>query len=132
MKRVAVQWIVKDVKKSIDFYSKQLGFTIDFVGDGPKFSILSRGNFSVMLRQLDEDSYARPNRIPFIKAGWHTNGKEAWDAYLWVEDADQLFNEFKSREVSIIKPIGNTEYGNRDFEIEDIDGYILCFGHNIS
>ncbi len=129
MKRVATQWIVKDVKLSIDFYSNQLGFTIDYVGEGPKFSILSRGNFSVMLRQLSNDKYIRPNRIPFVKSGWHTNGIEAWDAYIWVADVDQLYYEFKSKGVTIIKPIQDTEYGNRDFEIEDIDGYILCFGH---
>ena len=132
MKRVGIQWIVKDVKRSIEFYSKQLGFTIDFVGDGPKFSILSRGNFSVLLRQLHHDGHIRPNRIPFTETGWHTTGREAWDAYIWVEDADQLFEEFKSKDVSIIKPIENTEYGTRDFEIEDIDGYILCFGHSNS
>lgn len=132
MKRVGIQWIVKDVKHSIDFYSNQLGFSIDFVGEGPKFAILSRDNFSVMLRKLDADNYVRPNRIPFIEAGWHTNGKEAWDAYIWVDNADRLFEEFKAKGVSIIKPIENTDYGNRDFEIEDPDGYILCFGHHNS
>lgn len=132
MKRVGIQWIVKDVQHSIDFYSNQLGFDIDFVGDGPKFSILSRDNFSVMLRQLNEAHYVRPNRKPFIEAGWHTSGKEAWDAYIWVDNADALYKEFTSKGVSIIKPIELTEYGNRDFEIEDPDGYILCFGHHHS
>ena len=130
MKKVGIQWIVKSVEKSVSFYSQQLGFIIDFVGEGPKFAIVSRGNFSVMLRQLNEPDHVRPNRIPFIKAGWHTDGQEAWDAYIWIEDADKLYQEFKSNNVSIIKPIQNTQYGNRDFEIEDIDGYIMCFGHS--
>ncbi|WP_430466525.1 VOC family protein [Winogradskyella ouciana] len=131
MKRVGIQWIVENVEKSVDFYSKQLGFEIDFIGEGPKFAILSRDNFSVMLRQLKESGHIQPNRIPFIKAGWHTEGQGAWDAYIWVEDADQLYKEFTAKAISIIKPLQNTEYGNRDFEIEDIDGYILCFGHTI-
>lgn len=84
-----------------------------------------------MLRELKETGYSRPNRIPFIKAGWHTKGQEAWDCYIWVQDADQLYEEFKAKHVSILKPIQDTEYGNRDFEIEDIVGYILCFGHTI-
>ena len=125
------RWIVENVQKSIDFYSKQLGFEIGFVGEGPKFAILHRGNFSVMLRQLNETGHIRPNRIPFIKAGWHSQGKEAWDAYIWVEDAEALYDEFLSKDVSIIKTIQDTTYGNRDFEIEDIDGYIICFGHSI-
>ncbi|WP_299116003.1 VOC family protein [uncultured Winogradskyella sp.] len=130
MKRVGIQWIVENVEKSIAFYSTKLGFEIDWVGEGPKFAILSRGNFYVMLRQLKEKGHARPNRISFIKAGWHTEGQEAWDAYIWVKDADKLYKEFIANDVSIIKPIQNTQYGNRDFEIEDIDGYILCFGHS--
>lgn len=131
MKRVGIQWIVENVEKSIDFYSNKLGFEIDFIGEGPKFAILSRDNFSVMLRQLKESGHTQPNRVPFIKAGWHTEGQGAWDAYIWIEDADQLYKEFTAKAISIIKPLQNTEYGNRDFEIEDIDGYILCFGHSI-
>ena len=82
-----------------------------------------------MLRQLKAKRYAKPNRVPFIQAGWHTDGQEAWDAYVWVENADDLYEEFKANNVSIIKVIQNTEYGYKDFEIEDIDSYTLCFGH---
>jgi len=129
MNQVAVQWVVENVAQSVEFYSAKLGFNIDWIGEGPLFAILSRGNFKVMLRQLKQGKLSRPNRIPFIQAGWHSNGVEAWDCYVWVENADDLYHEFKSKDVSILKDIQNTEYGNRDFEIEDIDGYILCFGH---
>lgn len=50
LKRVAIQWIVENVEESAKFYSKQLGFTVDYLGDGPLFAIVSRDNFSVMLR----------------------------------------------------------------------------------
>nr|WP_298893668.1 hypothetical protein [uncultured Psychroserpens sp.] len=33
--------------------------------------------------------------------------------------------------VSITKPIQDTKYRNKDFEIEDPDGYILCFGKSV-
>ncbi|GMN09736.1 hypothetical protein MTsPCn9_17790 [Croceitalea sp. MTPC9] len=109
---------------------KKLGFNIDWIGEGPFFAILSRDNFSVLLRQLKQKNLSRPNRVPFIESGWHTKGQEAWDAYIWVDNADVLFEEFSEKGVSIIKSLQNTEYGNRDFEIEDLDGYILCFGHH--
>ena len=35
------------------------------------------------------------------------DGKEAWDAYIWVENADKLYDEFMKKEVSIIKHIQN-------------------------
>ena len=117
MKKVAVQWIVENVNLAVEFYSKELGFKIDFLGDGPLFAILSRNNFSVMLRQLHKKQPIRPNRIPFIESGWHTKGKEAWDVYVWVEDVDKLYEEYLKKDVSIIKPIQDSEYGIRDFEI---------------
>ena len=132
MNKVGVHWIVQDVALSIEFYKEKLGFSVDWVGDGPLFAIVSRGNFSVMLRRLEHgQSLPRPNRIPFVEFGWHSKtGVEAWDAYVWVDDADALYDEFQKAGVSIIKPIIDAEYGNRDFEIEDCNGYILCFGHS--
>ena len=131
MKKVGIQWIVDNVNRSVEFYSKKLGFNVDWIGEGPLFAILSRGNFTVMLRELKQDKLSRPNRIPFIQSGWHSDGKEAWDCYVWVDNADDLYTEYKKNGVSILKEIQNTEYGNRDFEIEDLDGYIICFGHYI-
>ncbi len=131
MDRVGIQWIVENVARSVEFYSTKLGFKIDWIGEGPFFAIISRGNFTIMLRELKQGKLSRPNRVPFIQSGWHSDGKEAWDSYVWVENADDLYNEFKKNGVSIIKDIQNTEYGNRDFEIEDLDGYIICFGHSL-
>ncbi len=131
MDKVGIQWIVENVSDSVKFYTEKLGFETDWIGEGPLFAMVSRGNLTIMLRQLKKEGFTRPNRIPFIKAGWHSNGKEAWDAYVWVENADDLYKEFKQNGVSIVKAIQNTEYGNRDFEIEDLNGYILCFGHTL-
>ncbi|NER14228.1 hypothetical protein GWK08_12310 [Leptobacterium flavescens] len=132
MKKIAPYFIVENVPETVDFYVQKLGFSIDFLGDAPMFSIVSRGEVSLMFRQLKKAGMTRPNRIPHLEAGWHTDGAEAWDAYIWVENADALYKEFISKGISIIKTIGDTEYGNRDFEIEDNNGYILCFGHTIS
>ncbi len=131
MKRIAPQWIVENVVKSVEFYTDKLDFKVDWMGERPLFAIISRENCTLMLRQLKKEQLVRPNRRPFIEAGWHTEGQEAWDLYVWVDDADKLFAEFKQKDVSIIKAIQDTDYGNRDFEIEDLDGYILCFGHKL-
>jgi predicted enzyme related to lactoylglutathione lyase len=67
---------------------------------------------------------ARPNCIA-------DPNSEAWDAYLWVENADVLYLEFKSEGVVITRAICDQPYGCRDFDVEDCNGYRLCFGHNI-
>lgn len=52
----------------------------------------------------------------------------AWDAYVWVDDADALHAEFRANGVKIVRPPCDQEYRCRDFEIDDISGDRLCFG----
>nr|WP_321233936.1 VOC family protein [uncultured Psychroserpens sp.] len=129
MNSIAPQLIVNNVLKSVEFYTKTLGFTINWIHEeNPKFAIISKDGATIMLRQLKKKGLVRPNRIPFIESGWHTTAAEAWDVYIWVNNIEELYTTYKSKNVSIIKALQNTAYGNRDFEIEDEDGYILCFG----
>jgi uncharacterized glyoxalase superfamily protein PhnB len=66
----------------------------------------------------------RPNRVA------DPNG-EAWDAYVWIENADALYNKFKGKGVQIVREICDQPYGNRDFDVEDCNGYRLCFRQDI-
>src|SRR5688572_15563117 len=54
---------------------------------------------------------------------------EPLNAYLWVEDADVLATEFRRKRVKFVVPVGDREYGCRDFTVDDCNGYRLCFGH---
>lgn len=51
-----------------------------------------------------------------------------WDAYVWVDDADALYKEFRGKGVKITREICDQPYHCRDFDIEDCNGYRLCFG----
>jgi hypothetical protein len=51
------------------------------------------------------------------------NGHPGTHIFL-LRGPDKLFNEYRFKDVSFIKPIHNL----RDFEIEDADGYVLFFG----
>ena len=126
MKKLAPQWIVDNVEETVSFYTENLGFTVDWIGT--LFAIISTGEVTLMIRQLDTNNLKRPNRIPFLEAGWHTNGAEAWDAYIWVDNVEALYDSIKTKKVKIIREIQDSDYGNREFEIEDNNGYILCFG----
>lgn len=132
MNKIAPQFIVNDLKSSLIFYEEKLGFEIDWINkQDPKFVILNRAGVILMLRQLKSKDLARPNRIPFVKSGWHTNAAEAWDAYIWIDEVEAFYKQCIQKNVSIIKGLQLTDYGNFDFEIEDPDGYILCFGKRI-
>ncbi len=132
MKGIAPQWIVEDMEKTIEFYQEKLDFTLDWVGDPPHFAMLSRAGVTLMFRALSQPQLMRPNRQPFVQAGWEPSGKQAWDAYVWVEDVEHLYQKCVERELSIIRELETTDYGNRDFDLEDINGYILCFGQTIA
>lgn len=122
---IAPYLIVDDVVVAATFYRDQLGFTFDrFWGEPPAFCMVRRGGITIMLSQLEAGGEVRPNR----KADPHG---EAWDAYIWVEDADSLCQEFKSRGVQLHRDICEQEYGCRDFEVEDCNGYRLCFGSEL-
>ena len=120
MIEIAPQWIVENVPETIKFYEEKLGFTTDWVGDPPLFAMLSKGNVKFMFRQLQQPGFERPNRKPFIEAGWDPSGKQAWDAYIWVEDAKVFYAECQEKNLRIIRELEATDYGNLDFDVEDI------------
>jgi uncharacterized glyoxalase superfamily protein PhnB len=122
---IAPYFIVDDVVGTANYYRDKLGFHYErFWGEPPRFCMVKRGGIIIMLSQLAATGAVRPNRMA------DPNG-DAWDAYVWVEDADALFLEFKGKGVRIARDIRDQPYGNRDFDIEDCNGYRLCFGHDI-
>jgi predicted enzyme related to lactoylglutathione lyase len=122
---IAPYFIVDDVVTTANFYRDNLGFRYErFWGDPPRFCMVHRSGIIIMLSQFDEPGVMRPN-------GRAIPGGDAWDAYVWVENADALYDEFKAKGVQIARDICDQPYGNRDFDVLDCNGYRLCFGHDI-
>jgi predicted enzyme related to lactoylglutathione lyase len=121
---IAPYFIVDDVAATANYYRDQLGFQYDrFWGEPPSFCMVYRSGVVIMLKQLSR-GLSRPNRLIDREEG------DSWDAYIWVEDADALFDEFTSKGVKIARVICDQPYGCRDFDVEDCNGYRLCFGHD--
>jgi predicted enzyme related to lactoylglutathione lyase len=122
---VAPLFLVDDVVSTANFYRDKLGFAYDrFWGEPPCFCMVRRSGITIMLNQIDK-AVMSPNRIT------DPHG-EVWDSYVWVDNADALYSEFKSKGVKIAREICNQGYGCRDFDIEDCNGYRLCFGQDLS
>jgi predicted enzyme related to lactoylglutathione lyase len=121
---VAPLFLVDDVVSTANFYRDKLGFAYDrFWGEPPCFCMVRRSGMTMMLNQI-EKAVVRPNRVT------DPHG-EVWDAYVWVDDADALYAEFQSKGVKITRPICDQPYGCRDFDIEDCNGYRVCFGQDM-
>jgi len=122
---IAPCFIVHDVVATADFYRDRLGFHYErFWGDPPCFCMVKRSGIIIMLSQPGTRGLKRPNSAA------ESNGA-AQDAYIWIEDADRLYAEFRSKGVKIVRELGNEPYGCRDFDIEDCNGYRLAFGQPI-
>jgi predicted enzyme related to lactoylglutathione lyase len=122
---IAPYLIVDDVVKTADYYRDKLGFGYErFWGDPPGFCMVRRNGVTIMLRQLETPGLMRPNRVVDPEG-------ESWDAYIWIEAADALLAEFRSKGVKIVRDVCDQPYGCRDFDIEDCNGYRLCFGQDI-
>ena len=122
---IAPYFIVDDVVTTANYYRDKLGFHYErFWGEPPCFCMVMRSGIVIMLSQLAKTGVVRPNRIADPEG-------EAWDAYIWIENADALHTEFKSKGVTITRDICDQPYGCRDFDVEDCNGYRLCFGQNL-
>ncbi len=121
---VAPYLIVDDIFESAEFYRNKLGFDFNRIwGEPPQFVIVHRDAVHIMLKSIGSKGNVRPNH--------HVYADACWDAYIWVKDADALYEELRSRGVKITREIENAPYGCRDFDVEDNSGYILCFGQDI-
>ena len=80
--------------------------------------MVKRRGIVIMLAQLETSRAIRPNRTVDPEGS-------SWDAYVWIDDADELYAEFKSKGVTIAREICDQIYGCRDFEIDDCNA-IVC------
>jgi uncharacterized glyoxalase superfamily protein PhnB len=122
---VAPYFIVDDVALTANYYRDKLGFTYErFWGEPPAFCMVRRNGVIIMLAELEKKGLMRPNHRVDPESS-------AWDAYVWIEDADALNAEFTAKGVTIARDLCDQPYGCRDFEVEDCNGYRLCFGHDL-
>jgi catechol 2,3-dioxygenase-like lactoylglutathione lyase family enzyme len=116
-------FIVRNVTAATSFYRDKLGFEITYQHPDrdPFFAIVLRDGAMIFVKSVGEEPL--PNRkrsAPEVAA--------RWDAYVQVPDPDALAAEFTSRGVTFHAPLKDTHDGQRGFEIEDADGYLLFFG----
>ena len=108
---------VADVAASLAYYRDQLGFTVEFTWNDPvDYAVLRRGGVSIHLsRRIDA---GRPSPKHAV-------------LYAFVHDADQLYQEYRSKDVAIETPLGTRDYGMKDFDVRDPEGYLLTFGQGV-
>jgi uncharacterized glyoxalase superfamily protein PhnB len=119
---IAPYFLVRDVVKAAEYYRDALGFSYPrFWGVPPVFCMPQRDGLTIMLDQARDAAVIRPNS--------KACDDDPWDAYVWVKDADALYAEVKARGAIIAyEPLLKEAYGNREFGVRDLDGYLIAFG----
>ena len=104
---------ITDMDRSIKFYRDSLGFDGTMWGEPVNFAIMQRGTVTLALDLSQQAS---------------TANNQYWASYIYVKDVDLLYEEYQALGVTIQRPIEDTHYGCRDFDVMDPDGYLLAFG----
>ena len=121
---------VSNLENSLKFY-KTAGFKIEYERPENKFVFLSLGEIQFMLQEIsDKDKWQiAPLTYPF------GNGI---NFQLEVSNLDEIYNNFKNSNYKIIFDIEENWYrqddkllGNKEFLIQDPDGYLLRFSEDL-
>ncbi len=107
---------VPDVSETIAWYRDKLGFDITFTWNDPvDYAVLKRGERI---------------SLHFSRAGHFSKDKlpDSTSVYFFVHDVDAVHTEFVDKGVENITTPKDWEYGMRDFDVVDINGYRLSFG----
>lgn len=121
---------VTNLENSLKFY-KTAGFKLEYDRPENKFAFISLGEIQFMLQQIfDNDKWnISPLSYPF------GNGI---NFQLEVDNLDEIYNNFKSANYKITFDIEENWYrqddkllGNKEFLIQDPDGYLLRFSKDL-
>ncbi len=115
---------VRDVEATLAFYTQKLDFTSDFsLQDVAGKTVMGDAEFGEALLMFEQSS--DPKQL--------TPPKGLSFTFLLPEnrDLDAYYNQLRSKSVLICAEIADRDWGNRDFAVQDPDGYMLIFAKPI-
>lgn len=109
----------KNISETANFYKSYLGFrAVEYLDCKEPHICLYKDKIEIILLQARTGKII-PNRELY---GY------GYDAYLYTDDQEKLEKELIKKGVKIIRPLQKTDYENKEFVIEDIDGRWIAFG----
>ncbi|HEY7018692.1 MAG TPA: glyoxalase superfamily protein [Gaiellaceae bacterium] len=112
--------LVADVARSTAYYRDALGFeTSQWEVNPDHYGYASREGCHFHFARF-EGGQARPNHVEAPP--------DMFDAYVWVEDVDELHEELTGRGAELLHGPVDQAYGLRELRVRDPDGYVVAFG----
>jgi len=117
---LAPQLLVDDLERSMAYYRK-VGFTFGEPWDG----FYAIGHLDGLELHLKEAPKSEADRQ-------HRRDNERLDAAAGVDGIEAFYEQCVANGVTIHKPLSATDWGTKEFYIEDPDGNIISFGGRAS
>ena len=115
IKKMSPQLVVEDINRSIDFYTKKLGFEMDFIYED-FYAGVSKDGFTIHLKIGKPSIEERQNK----------RKNEDIDVVFSISNIEDLYEELSNKSVEFTQPIREMDYG-KEFYLIDPDGYIISF-----
>ena len=120
---------VSDIKRSTEFYTKVLGFKIEYKRDESEFAFLSFQGSQIMIQQANKTWNTATLEYPFGRG---------INLQIEVENIEVLLSSLNKNKYPIFINVKENWYrqndrlvGNKEFLIKDPDGYLLRFAQDI-
>lgn len=108
-----------NIIKTANFYEQKLGFkAVRYLESTEPHICLYRDSTEIILTKTNGQKVI-PNRDLY---GY------GYDAYFITVNQEELQEEFNNANIKIVRPLDHTDYNNKEFVIEDIDGRWIGFG----
>jgi len=118
---------ITDFKKSLDFYTRVLGFQIQYQREDEGFAFLSLGDAQIMIDQIGEGRTWQTGELKY-PLGRGINFQ------IRVDDIHKLISNLEKESIKLFLSLEEKWYrkndrqvGNRQFLVQDPDGYLLRF-----
>lgn len=118
-KKIATQFVVEDVVKTAEYYIDMLGFTLlGYFAEPPVYAMVARDDVEMHFGKADDTIQASSVEIRRV----------GFDAYIWVDDINGLFEELKASGAEIIEGPVKRIYESTEVVVKDCNGFTIVFG----
>ena len=108
-----------NINLTAEFYVKNLEFNaVEYLNSSEPHICLYKDNVEIILID-SKGKKVIPNRNLY---GY------GYDVYIIVNNPEKLQKRFEDNGVKIVKRLSTTDYNNKEFAVEDVDGRWLGFG----
>ena len=115
-----------DIERSLSFYTEILGFSVAYARPEERFAYLERGGAQIMVEQSTGRGFVAAELVYPYGRGVNLQ--------IEVADVAALYATVEASDASIFLPLEDKWYrrdrtllGNRQFIVQDPDGYLLRF-----